>query len=308
MTIALVFQDAKWEKLPAIPRPSHSPVAVYFEGKIMILDQQEYSTGIFVFHPRENRWSGVPFDGGRQRTAFAVTVAKGGLHVIGGDWMKGTSRDAFTKDIVSLTRMETKPEWQHQHLPPLRNGRADAVAVTIGNRILVIGGIAVELNPMASIEMLDTSSPQRQWVEVGTFPIPSNHLQAAVTEHSVFVGFGNGTENVLYETKISEVENIVATDTARDAIKWKKCCTAPYKNSGLASYDNNLVSVGGWDSLNRPVVSMFAYDPLRRCWDKLCETLEARKRPSIVPISKEKRLFIFGGCLHSGGGEVCTYT
>lgn len=299
------LKGAKWTREDGAIGILQSPVAVYVDGLVVVGDRQELGTDLYVFNPFTDGWKSISFDGGCQRTAFTLTAAKGVLHLIGGDWLCKTVRDAFTKDVVSLSDIKFTPQWSRR-LPPLKTGRADPGAITIGNHILVFGGISDQFTLLSSIELLNTSSPQPQWMVVGNLPTPSYHLQAAVTEDSIFVGFGKDTEDKLYQAKISEVEAVVAAGADLDSIWHENLPCSPFKRSGLGYVNGHLIAVGGCDSICRPVVSVFAFDPSRNAWDKLCETLEARKWPAIAPVPNNK-IYIFGGSPSSGHGESCAY-
>jgi N-acetylneuraminic acid mutarotase len=145
------------------------------------------------YNPATNKWRVLP-DAPRARDHVSVTVAEGQMVVAGG--RRSTARIG---KVVELTIPEVDifdfktSTWRT--LPAAQNlptQRAGATAVTLGNKVLIIGGESTQKVAHNQTEALDLST--RSWHTLAPLQTGRHGTQAIVYRDRVFIAAGTGNQ------------------------------------------------------------------------------------------------------------------
>ena len=174
-------------------------------------------------------------------------------------------------------------------LPPLNRARAAAAAAVVGNRIIVVGGVAGgKLVPQT--EILDGQG----WTEAAAIPTPRQHLGAASDDRYVYAVGGRGR---------SAAENTAAFeryDPERGS--WTRLDPMPKLVGavGAAFLAGRVIAVGG-EGTNTVSDAVQAYDVRRQAWSQLQPLPRPRHGSSVVALRGS--LYSIGGAAAAGHVE-----
>ena len=170
---------------------------------------------------------------------------------------------AGTPEKVATDKVWRVVNGQWVELPHLLQPRAAAAAATVGDRIIVAGGVDANGALLNTTEVFDGTT----WTLGAPIPTPRQMLAAASDGKLMYaVGGSNGN------TDLTTVE---AYDPA--AKTWTALAGLPQPRSdlGVAIADGRLVAVGGV-SAGRVLKSVSALDLMTKTWDGLAGHGEPR--------------------------------
>jgi N-acetylneuraminic acid mutarotase len=178
------------------------------------------------------------------RSAHAVVVAGGAIHVLGGP---GALRvDRF--DGRRWTREAT-----------LRGGALNApAAVAVGSKVYVIGGFAGATNlPTAKVRVFDTTS--KTWSEAASLPAPRGGHAAVVLDGRIHV-LGGGND-------VSTLATHSVYDPATNA--WSSAAPLPRSEGSPAAVvlGGRIYAIGGRSGFD-DYGDTFVYDPATNSWSR----------------------------------------
>jgi non-specific serine/threonine protein kinase len=171
-------------------------------------------------------------------------------------------------------------------LPPLNRARAAAAAAVVGNRVIVVGGVAGgKLVPQT--EIFDGQG----WTEAAAIPTPRQHLGAASDDRYVYAVGGRGR---------SAAENTAAFeryDPERGS--WTRLDPMPKLVGavGAAFLAGRVIAVGG-EGTNTVSDAVQAYDVRRQAWSQLQPLPRPRHGSSVVALRGS--LYSIGGAAAAG--------
>jgi N-acetylneuraminic acid mutarotase len=179
-----------------------------------------------------------------RRSAHAVVVAGGAIHVLGGPGNRRVDRfdgHRWTK--------ETKLPGQALNAP---------AAVALGSRIYVIGGFAGDSNvPTARVRVFDTVS--KRWSETAPLPAPRGGHAAVVLDGRIHVlGGGNDVSTLAIHS---------VYDPAANA--WTAAAPLPRPEGSPAAVvlGGKIYAIGGRSGFD-DYGDTFVYDPTSNAWSR----------------------------------------
>ncbi len=163
--------------------------------------------------------------------------------------------------------------------PRLRRPRGAGGAVTVGDRIVVVGGVAGGRH-VGPVELFDGSS----WRDGAAIPSPRDHLGAASDGKLVYAvggrrGGGHFGTFEVYDPSADEWKSLPDMPTARSG-------------NGAAFANGKIVSVGGEGPRMFPEVE--AYDIATRRWSRLPDLAVPVHGVGVVAIGSNLYAFVGG--------------
>jgi N-acetylneuraminic acid mutarotase len=276
----------KWYRIPSPPGGARQEVAAtVVGGKIYVaggLVAKGSTARVEAFDPKTFAWSSVASLPDKINHAMAAELG-GRLYVFGGfsDGLKGRA----SKRVFVLK------DGKWSDAPPLTEPRAAGAAVTIRNRIVVVGGIA-DGKHLERTEIFDGSS----WRTGGVFPVERDHLAAASDGKLLYAFGGRANGKLDYRNAHSYDPNIPY---------WGPLAALPTGRSGLgAAYVNgSVVAVGGEGPRIFPEVE--AYNIKRAKWSRLPAMGVPRHGVGVVAIGTTLYSLLGGSKVGLAPSAVC---
>jgi N-acetylneuraminic acid mutarotase len=179
-----------------------------------------------------------------RRSAHAVVVAAGAIHVLGGP---GTRR---------VDRFDGRRWSRETQLP---GGALNApAAAAIGSKLYVIGGFVGESNiPTARVRVFDTAS--KKWTEAAPLPAPRGGHAAVVLDGRIHV-LGGGND-------MSTLATHSIYDPAANA--WSNAAALPRSEGSPAAVvlDGKIYAIGGRSGFD-DYGDTFVYDAQSNSWSR----------------------------------------
>jgi N-acetylneuraminic acid mutarotase len=310
------FAQAKWEKLAPFPEPAEEILGAAAGGKMYVfaglIPFWKPKGLVYEYDPATDRWAKKkPMALPSHHVAF--TEYHGKIYAFGG-FVYPTSGPAAWTPIDNAWEYDPAADtWKA--LAPMPSKRGSPVAVAVGDKIYVIGGvsllpgsteIAMGFNtPQASVGTVEEYDPATNaWRERSPMPTPRNHTTAGVVNGKIYVIGGRvGAAFISSATDVSVVEEY---DPATD--KWSAPRSRmPTARSALGSgvFDGRIYVAGG-EFQDPHMMATFraveAYEPATDSWSIL---------PS-MPVSRHglaagvvgNKLILVGGDVQSSGTGV----
>ncbi len=242
-----------WQRIADIRAPARQEVAaaaVDFDHSIVIyvvgglLSAGGATDAVDAYVPRNNVWRSVRRLRIKIHHAMAAVLGKK-LVVMGGFLANGEASDR-------VFVLEDGESWREA--PRMRHPRGAGAAVTVGNQIVVVGGVS-EGQHVGPVEIFDGTA----WRDGAALPSLRDHLGAATDGELVYAAGGrrSGGHFATFEVY----------DPATD--RWSSLPDMPTARSGLgaAFAKGKIITAGGEGPRMFPEVE--AYDIAKRRWTKL---------------------------------------
>lgn len=245
------------------------------------------------------------------RSDGAVTSVHEGYDPVVDAWKAGADLPAAVQHAMAVTwqdnpivlggwktesgkKVATDKVWrvvngQWVELPHLLQPRAAAAAATVGDHIIVTGGVDANGALLNTTEIFDGTS----WALGAPIPTPRQMLAAASDGKLVYaVGGSNGN------TDLATVE---AYDPA--AKSWTALAGLPQPRSdlGVAIADGRLVAVGGVSN-GEVLKSVSVLDLMTKSWDALPDMASPRHGMAVDAV--DKSVYAVGGSTAVGDGQL----
>lgn len=325
VSLGLLFAAAaqaqgKWVKLAPFPEPAEELLGVAAGGKMHVfcgLAPGWKPMGmVYEYDPATDKWAKKkPMALPSHHVAF--TELNGKIYAFGG-FVPPTSGPPAWVPINNAWEYDPAADsWKA--LAPMPTKRGSPVAVTVGNRILVIGGATTPPNTdvaavhpaqphivLGTVEEYDPAT--NTWRERRPMPTPRNHTTAGVVNGKVYVI--GGRVGAAFIGVGSNVDVVEEYDPATD--RWGPVkARMPTARSAMASgVHNGRIYVEGGEMQTGVYMMTFraleAYDPAANRWTVL---------PS-MPVSRHglagavvgNRLHMVSGDVQSAGTGVHVHT
>jgi N-acetylneuraminic acid mutarotase len=264
-----------WRRVADAPTPRQEVAAAALDGRIWVAGgfvAGRASPLVEVYDPGRDRWeTGPPLPLAVHHPMAAVQ--DGRLLVLGG----------FTHSGEATDRVFVLEGDRWREGPRLRRPRAAGVAVTVGDRVVVVGGIASDRH-VAPVEVLEGG----HWRDGAPIPSLRDHLAAATDGRLVYAAGGRRAG--------AQLGSHEAYDPAAD--RWERLPDLPTPRSGFgAAFVRGLVvTVGGEGPRMFPEVE--AFDVATRSWRRLPDMGVPRHGIGVVALGE--RLYALVGGVRVG--------
>jgi N-acetylneuraminic acid mutarotase len=311
----------KWGKLAAFPEPAEELLGVAAGGKLYVfcgLAPGWKPIGmVYEYDPGADKWT-------KKRNMpllshhVAFTEYKGKIYAFGG-FKYPDSGPAGWEPVNNAWEYDPASDtWKA--LAPVPTKRGSPVAVTIGDRMYVIGGATTHVGsketmvhpqrPHRSVGTVEEYDPaMNTWRERSPMPTPRNHATAAAVNGKAYV-IGGRVGAAFISAGSSNIDVVEEYDPRADA--WGPSrAKMPSARSAMASgvYGNRIYVSGGEGQDSQRMYTfraLEAYEPATNVWTVL---------PS-MPVSRHglagavvgSRLHMVSGDVQSAGTGVHVHT
>jgi hypothetical protein len=249
--------------LRAVPKPSFAKGGMRFlyqsplvmNGRMYVLRDR-----VFEYDPGRERWAEFTAPRQVKRWHHASAAAEGRLYMIGGS-VNGEPRDWV--DAVEAFDPETA-RWSGR--APMPGPRRNAGAVTVGGRILVIGGEGALPGAMPIVAYDPRTD---SWTSRHARSTIRHCWGAQVIQGKVYV-LGTANEHEIPELVLEEY------DPVADTVRTRSPLPRPRTAFATAVIGDRLVVMGGSPGENVPLAQVDVYDPAGDRWSVASDLPEAR--------------------------------
>jgi N-acetylneuraminic acid mutarotase len=315
-----VFAQGKWIKLAPFPEPAEELLGVAANGKLYVfcgLAPAWKPIGmVYEYDPASDKWTKKqPMPLASHHVSFSEY--RGKIYAFGGFVPPESGPPAWVPIDNAWEYDPAADNWKA--LAPMPTKRGSPVAVTVGDKMYVIGGATVPPNSRET-----AVHPQRPHVTVGTveeydpaanrwrsrtpMPTPRNHATAGAVNGKVYVIGGRVAAGFI--SVGSNIDVVEEYDPATDS--WGAVrARMPSARSAMASgVHGNRIYVSGGEGQTSQMMQTFRalemYDPAANRWTIL---------PS-MPVSRHglagavvgNRLHMVSGDVQSAGTGVHVHT
>ena len=252
----------------------------------------------------------------------SMAVVRGLPTVIGG---KQSAQSKTEKRLISLMR---NGEWI-ERFPPMPTARCYSAAISTDNHLIVVGGSIdsyyIDLiggeaslnqmkNNMDTVEVLDITT--LIWTKAANLPFPSSYASITISNNKLYLLGGYDQEGKTKSVLVCALSDLIQTcqqvrnqsstwfrkTAERKEIMqghvWHKVADTPMYRSTCVTINNQLVTIGGFDSTLvqpyscSPVVHK--YNPETNVWEAISQINLARSKcfAAVLPGNK---LMVAGG-------------
>ena len=230
-----------WSACSELPEP------IQDDAQAVILNNKVYSTAqtvtsdqfISVYWYIRGLWDRFT---GPPTSRYALTTYKGQLVLVGGF-------DASNNAPTNWT-------WTQPFLP-MPTKRWGASAVSIGDHLIVAGGVGNDFSRLNTVEVYNG----HQWAAAESLPMVCCDMKSVVHEGNWYLIGGSGQDKEVFCASLDSL--IASTRSERTATSvWKRLPEVPLALSSAAAFENCLLAVGGYPYSS----AIHAYSPFTESW------------------------------------------
>ena len=200
------------------------------------------SNKICIYDVSGNSWKEIH----STTSQHALAVYNKQVVLIGGN---DHSTHICTNELRVLQNDEEK---RTQLLPPMPTKRSNASAIGIGSHLAVAGGHEPARHypiPLKTVEIYDG----QQWKAAEFLPKPSYYMKSVLQGDTWYLMGGEKQDREVYCVSLNDL--IATTNpqiTSPVTPVWKNLPAVPFKNSTPAVFMNELITIGGKESVDLP--------------------------------------------------------
>ena len=243
-----------WRRLADLQYAMSWPQSTIVQGAVYVREGAEYSGDIHRYDLRTQQWTKLPLC---KYCWFTMTEVNQRLTVIGGLDVS-TCPIKVTKEVAvySISQGWTEP------YPPMNTPCQWPAASAYNQHLVVAGGCDESWTDIATVEIIDTSTPNSQWLSTTPLPISCSCISSAIVNKELYLLGGSLSRRVL------NVSLPALTQTGKTSTQWRITSDAPLEYSAAIAFRGSLLAVGG--SHNKQDSSaIHIYHQEKDMWTKL---------------------------------------
>jgi N-acetylneuraminic acid mutarotase len=283
----IVFSSAalsqgKWVKLAPFPEPSEELLGAAANGKMYVFcglaPGRKPKALVYEYDPAADKWTKKkPMALPSHHVAF--TEYKGKIYAFGGFTLPESGPPAWVPVNNAWEYDPANDSWKA--LAPLPTRRGSPIAVTVGDKIYVMGGATTlggaaavhPARPHASVSAVEEYDPATNtWRARSPMPTPRNHAVAGVVNGKVYV-IGGRVGGAFVTSGSSNASVVEEYDPAADTWGGPKTRMPTARSAMAAGVYNNKIYVTGGEYQDANMMATFrsfeAYDPATNTWTTL---------------------------------------
>jgi hypothetical protein len=191
----------------------------------------------------------VPSSLDKKRHCFTLVNLGNSLCCVGGEH-EPLQKHNCSKNVFRLV----EDHWEM--LPDMNHARKLPGAVSVGDYLIVAGGMGNDCKPKLTIEILDIFHPT-EWLEVGTLPEGTVYPQILIINDQLIAGADRDLTGVtkkyfsqkVYSRPLYELHQaaskVVAVRGGPEVQGWSEFPLLPKSGSALTNFNSQLLSFGG---------------------------------------------------------------
>ena len=215
---------------------------------------------VYQYHPPTDQWVPLPR---YECVWFAMATLTNKLMLVGG-YNTSTPPYKVTNQIAVWDTEGMSRGWTHPY-PPMPTPRHSPAVATHDKRLVVAGGDG-DGGPLATVEVLDTTS--RQWLSTSPLPVKCSSMTSAIVNQELYLLGGTLTTDTLVVSLPEITRSSVNSATTNRSAQWRKLPTPPLERSAAISVQGSVVAIGGLHG-NTSSTAIHVYQPVTNNWKKV---------------------------------------
>ena len=243
----------------------------------------------------KEQWSQLPDN---PNMYCGLAVIDGLLTSVGG------ANNGYTNTLLSLTGEGMRKQWS-EIFPPMPTQRQSAACITAEQSLVVAGGY-VSGGFLDIVEVMNINT--KQWTTVSPLPQKQSSLSATVCGDTLYLA-GGWIKSFIISVPSKSVFTCSLTDllTSSNSLGskirqtfsqsgnvWKQISSLPVVQSTLASFNGQLLAIGGSDDSGNPTTNVYRYDSHTNSWNVINQMKNKRSLCLAVTLH-EYHLIVVGG-------------
>ena len=239
----------------------------------------------------KKQWSQLPDNPNKN---CVLAVIDGLLTSVGG------YNNGYINTLLSLTGEGMRKQWS-DIFPPMPTPRELVACITTEQSLVVAGGYGSG-GFLDIVEVMNINT--KQWTTVSPLPQKQSSLSATVCGDTLYLAGGwisyNPSKSVF---ACSLTDLLTSSNSLGSKIRqtfslsrnvWKEISSLPVVRSTLASFNGQLLAIGGSDDSRNPTTNVYRYDSHTNSWNVISQM--KNKRSSCLAVTlHEDHLIVVGG-------------
>ena len=245
----------------------------------------------------KEQWSQLP-DNPNENCGLAVI--DGLLTSVGG------YNNGYINTLLSLTGEGMRKQWS-EIFPPMPTPRQSVACITTEQSLVGAGGNASG-GFLDIVEVMNINT--KQWTTVCLLPQKQQQLSAIVCGDTLYLagGIDSGFTQSKSVFTCSLTDLLTSFNSLGSKIRqtfsqsqnvWKEISSLPVERSTLASFNGQLLAIGGVDGSWNHTTNVYRYDSHTNSWNVISQMKNKRSMCLAVTLH-EDHLIVVGGYTHGG--------
>ena len=249
----------------------------------------------------KEQWSQLPDNPNKN---IGLAVIDGLLTSVGG------FNNGYTNTVLSLTGEGMRKQWS-EIFPPMLTPRSSVACITIEQSLVVAGGY-VSGDYLDIVEVMNINT--KQWTTVSPLPQKQSALSSTVCGDTLYLA--GGIDSSYKSSKSVFARSLTDLLTSSNSLGakirqtfsqsqnvWKQISSLPVEESTLASFNGQLLAIGGSDDSRNHTTNVYRYDSHTNSWNVISPM--KNKRSSCLAVTlHEEHLIVVGGFTHDKTNSV----
>ena len=254
----------KWRQCRDMPCAMEGPRSVTVRHKVFVgggTTDSWYGDDahtVYEYDEASNQWVSLPRYKYRR---FAMVILTGKLTLVGG---RNTSRGS-TNQVAVWEGEGTSQGWTHPY-PPMTTSRYSPAVATYGDMLVVAGGRNSGGDPLATVEVLNTTS--HQWLSASPLPMGCSSMTSAIVNQELFLLGGTLTTASLVVSLPDITWSSVHSTTTNRSVQWHTLPAPPLKRSAAISLCGSVLAIGGLHGIESST-AIHVYQPATNNWNMI---------------------------------------
>jgi len=276
------FPQGKWIKLAPFPEPSEELLGAAANGKMYVFcglaPGWKPKALVYEYDPAGDKWTKKkPMALPSHHVAFAEY--KGKIYAFGGFTLPESGPPAWVPLNNAWQYDPANDSWKA--LAPMPSKRGSPIAVTVGDKIYVIGGattlpgatVVHPARPHASVAAVEEYDPaSNSWRARAPMPTPRNHAVGGAVNGKIYV-IGGRVGGAFVTAGSSNSSVVEEYDPASDSWGAPKARMPTARSAMAAGVYNNRIYITGGEYQDANMMATFrafeSYDPATNTWTTL---------------------------------------
>ena len=242
----------------------------------------------------KEQWSQLPVNPNK---AFGLAVIDGLLTSVGG------ANNDYINTLLSLTGEGMRRQWS-EIFPPMPTPR-DTVACITTEQSLVVAGGEGRGGLLDTVEVMNINT--KQWTTVCPLTQKESLFSATVCGDTLYLAGGWFKSSIIFSKSVfacSLTDLLTSSNSLGSKMRrtfsqshnvWKEISSLPVEVSTLASFNGQLLAIGGKDDSLNYTTNVYRYDSHTNSWNVISQMKNKRSYCLAVTLH-EDHLIVVGGC------------
>ena len=228
----------------------------------------------------------------------SLTVIDGLLTSVG-----GANSGNTTNTLFSLTGGGMRKQW-YKIFSLMPTPRQSVACITTEQSLVVAGGRG-RGGYLDIVEVMNIYT--KQWTTVSPLPQKQTELSATVCGDTLYLAGGLLSSKSVFTCSLPDLltsSNSIGSKAffQRQSV-WKEISSLPLEQSTLASFNGQLLAIGGENDSSKSTTNVYRYDSHTNSWSVISQMKNKRSRCLAVTL-REDQLIVVGGYSQSSTDSV----